>query len=341
MSGDSYGPTRSGTLQVSSEQGFSLVELMVAMVIGLLLVSGLLTLVMGNLQGYGELTKSGYQIENGRFASQILHDDLAHAGFLGGLSSPVAPTAAPDPCDLTSAKLKSALGLAVQGWNSTSATATPGWSCLNSVNYKVGTDVLVVRRVSTNAVATPAAGNFYLQASPVDFRFGDATTSFNLPAMKNSATPAIRRFIQHIYFISTCSDCSGNGDGIPTLKRLELTVDSGSPAFRAVPLVEGIENLQVDYGLDDNGNGSPERFVLSPASVAEWNSLVVVRFNLLVRNLESSAGYSDDKKYSLGGSVSTGGTVTATEAGPFNDGFKRHVFGLTVRLTNPAGRKES
>ncbi|MCY1303743.1 Type IV Pilus-assembly protein W [compost metagenome] len=159
--------------------------------------------------------------------------------------------------------------------------------------------------------------------------------------MNNSATPDIRRFIQHIYFISSCSDCSGNGDGIPTLKRLELTVNSGSPALRTVPLVEGIENLQIDYGLDDNGNGSPERFVLAPSNIAEWSNLVVVRFNLLVRNLENSAGYRDDKKYSLGGAVSTGGSVTATEVGPFNDGFKRHVFGLTVRLANPAGRKES
>ncbi|MFC5697936.1 PilW family protein [Pseudomonas sp. GCM10022186] len=341
MSGGNCGPTWRGALQRSGEQGFSLIELMVAMVIGLLLVSGLLTLVMGNLQGYGELMKSGYQIENGRFASEILHDDLAHAGFLGGLSSPLAPAAVPDPCDLTSAKLESALGLAVQGWNSPNATTTPGWSCLNSVNYKAGTDVLVVRRVSTNAVASLSAGNFYLQASPVDYRFGDKDTEFDLPAMKNSVKPDIRVFIQHIYFISTCSDCSGNGDGIPTLKRLELTAVSGSPALRAVPLVEGIENLQIDYGLDDNGNGSPERFVLSPASVAEWESLVVVRFNLLVRNLESSGGYSDDKKYSLGGAVSAAGSVTATEAGPFNDGFKRHVFGLTVRLTNPAGRKES
>src|SRR5690606_38701706 len=159
MSGDSYGPARSKSLKASGEQGFSLVELMEAMVIGLLLVSGLLTLVMGNLQWYGELTKSGYQIENGRFASQILHDDLAHAGFLGGLSNPETTTAIHDPCDLTAAKLKSALGMAVQGSNSSSATASPSWSFLNSINYKTGTVVLVVRRVSTNAVTTLAPGN--------------------------------------------------------------------------------------------------------------------------------------------------------------------------------------
>jgi type IV pilus assembly protein PilW len=27
--------------------------------------------------------------------------------------------------------------------------------------------------------------------------------------------------------------------------------------------------------------------------------------------------------------------------GPFNDSFKRHVFSTTVRLVNPAGRRET
>jgi len=61
-------------------------------------------------------------------------------------------------------------------------------------------------------------------------------------------------------------------------------------------------------------------------------NVVEVRMHVLARSLEATPGFTDTKTYVLGNT----GTL-----GPFNDGFKRHVFTTSVRLVNPAGRRET
>ena len=70
--------------------------------------------------------------------------------------------------------------------------------------------------------------------------------------------------------------------------------------------------------------------------MANWANVVAVRINLLARNSTRSAGYTDSKTYALG--LQANGAPNTV--GPFNDGYKRHVFRGEVRLNNPAGRRE-
>jgi type IV pilus assembly protein PilW len=56
-----------------------------------------------------------------------------------------------------------------------------------------------------------------------------------------------------------------------------------------------------------------------------------VRLHVLVRAENRTSGYTDTKTYNLG----------STTLGPFNDGYKRHVFTQTVRLTNISMRRET
>lgn len=327
---------------MSQARGFSLVEFMVAMAIGLILIAGIMTLVIGNLQGYGELIKSGHKIENGRFATQLLRDDVAHAGYFGGWGRPADVSAVPPACDVGVSAIADILAFPVQGWNASSATAVPGsdWDCLASANFKPGTDVLVVNRVSTRVTekASLQGSRLYIQATPIDIVLsrGDADPDPFILQNEEDEDADIRTVLKHIYFITSCSDCASN-DGVPTLRRLEIANNGG---LTSIALVEGIENMQIDFGLDDNGNSSPDRFVAEPASAVEWSSVVAVRINLLVRNILATPGHEDTKEYLLGSGVSTSGTVTEKVVGPFNDGFKRSVYSVTVRLQNPAGRRE-
>ena len=64
-------------------RGFSLVELMISITIGLILVAGMATLISNNAAHRAELEKSSRQIENGRYAMQVLAEDLRHAGYYG------------------------------------------------------------------------------------------------------------------------------------------------------------------------------------------------------------------------------------------------------------------
>ena len=65
-------------------RGFSLIELMVALTIGLLISMALGTLFLHISRSNDEMAKANSQIENGRFAMQILQDDIVHGGYWAG-----------------------------------------------------------------------------------------------------------------------------------------------------------------------------------------------------------------------------------------------------------------
>lgn len=64
-------------------RGLTLIELMVAMAIGLVLVLSMLVLYVNIARNQAQLGNTGRQVENGKFALQLLQDDVRHAGFWG------------------------------------------------------------------------------------------------------------------------------------------------------------------------------------------------------------------------------------------------------------------
>ena len=64
---------------------------------------------------------------------------------------------------------------------------------------------------------------------------------------------------------------------------------------------------------------------------------MTTQFHILARNIDASPNYSDGKTYKLG-IDSSGAAITA---GPFNDGYRRHVYSGLVRIMNPAGRRDT
>ena len=117
--------------------------------------------------------------------------------------------------------------------------------------------------------------------------------------------------------------------------------------------MQGVESLQVEWGVDTNADGTPELYATDPDkycatatpvvdSGACWTLPVSARLSVLSRNLEVSPGHSDTKVYALGktGDATTG-IITDTDAtvGPFNNAFKRNVYQRTVALQNVTGRR--
>ena len=113
-----------------------------------------------------------------------------------------------------------------------------------------------------------------------------------------------------------------------------------------VPLVEGIENFQVEYGLDADGDGAPEVYAANPSDypkgacagacpVNNWLNVVTIRFHVLARNVDASPGYADGKVYELG-IDDNGAPVMLTPGGP----YRRHVFSSLVRIANASGRRD-
>ena len=375
-----------------AQRGFNLVEMMIAMTIGLMITAGLVTVFANTSNSQQELRRTAQQIENGRYAMDVLTQDFQVTGFFGSFRKIVAPTSAPDPCSLTvDPDIKNAINLPVQAYHAAtlSSRATLPASCaayLPTSNLQPGSDVVVIRRADTQRLAvgtaTPA-GQVYSQANPsmIDIHVGGGTTTCTSKAdgspatvtrrlqypnatdmCNGTASPAgyIRQLHVHIYFIAPCnfpssgSLCDAAADGgtpIPTLKRLELTASGGNPSFRTINIAEGVEFMKLGYGIDDTptavnsdtgliGDGSPDRYTLTP-SLADMSNIVTARIDLLVRNPEASAGYTDTKTYALGVDpvVNTNPAVTIP-ATILNQSYRRHVYSAEIRLVNMSSRKE-
>lgn len=319
---------------------------MVSLTIGLLLLTALAAIFANSSRMQREVSLSAQQIENGRSAIDIVSEDVRHAGFWGYYGgSLTAPGALPDPCALDAPSLTAAMAMPVQGYNAPIATLP---ACLPAANYVAGTDILVVRHASSLLAGPLSANSMYVQANATNTLVATGGGTFNLTVRNGTGTNVaapIRAYETHIYFVSPCSvsagaTCTATDDGgkpIPTLKRLELTLDgAGSLNMVTVPLVEGIENFQVDYGQDTDGDGAPDgaAYTADPVSIPNWTQVMAVQLYVLARNTDVSPSYSDGKTYQLG----TAGTITPTGAATQ---YRRHVYTSVVRVKNPSERLET
>ena len=328
--------------------GFSLVELMVSMTIGLMLLATLLVVLANASSARGELERSSRQIENGRYAVELLSDDLRIAGFYGefNVASLAAPATLPDPCSTLPADWAAAMPIHVQGFDAGSGAP----ACIPA-DVKANTDILVVRRAKTCVAGVgdceaAVAGKPYVQSSlcgteTTPYILGPFGTAAFTLTRKDCTTPAaLREYVVNVYFISSNNRA---GQNIPTLMRLELA----GPTMTEVPLVEGIEEFNVEYGIDSDGDGQPDAYSADPASytypgcatctpVDNWANVVTARLHVLARSPEASPRYVDSKTYSLGLDAA-GNAITV---GPKNDGYRRHLYTSMVRIVNPAGRRD-
>jgi prepilin-type N-terminal cleavage/methylation domain-containing protein len=180
---------RPNTVARSGQAGFTLIELMVAVTISLLIMLALITVFVDTSRNNAEMAKTNAQIENGRFAVQLLQNDIVHAGFwaayvpqfddLSSRATPAltsvldgtVPTSVPDPClaystaNWTPEYKANLLGIPVQGYDTVPA------SCATQLpDQQANTDVIVVRHADTCAAGSAnceanIAGNLYFQAS--------------------------------------------------------------------------------------------------------------------------------------------------------------------------------
>jgi len=338
-------------------RGTTLIELMVALTIGMVLLTALAELFARHSNTRNEIDRASQQVENGRYAIETLRDDIREAGFFSGYDDSSSTSQATSACVPRSGVPLTAVNL---GWQ-VSPALNPltihgfaggdlpvGDTCIT--NQKPNTDLLILRRLESEArsVATVAgasyANDFFMQTSgcadatvdpagiPFVLATGGSATPFVLHD-KSCITPAmVRKLVIRAYYIATCSDCAGAGDAVPTLRVVELTGGSLSN----LPLVEGIETMRLEYGIDNDGNGSIDTFKrckvgVDDCTITDWRNVMAVQVRLLSRNPGKSIGYVDTKLYDMG----LAGTLSA-----LNDGFKRHAYSSLMIAYNHTGPRE-
>jgi type IV pilus assembly protein PilW len=324
---------------------------MVAMAIALVVLAAAITVFSNTSRSRGELDRVSQQIENGRYAIDLLSQDLHLAGMYGELdvSTIAVPAALPDPCSTTVSDWASAIPIHIQGYDE--GAGAP--SCIPA-SLRANTDIFAVRRLKScvagvGSCAASVSGYGYMQVSlcgteavtsPYVIGFA-GSASYNLHTKDCSTTAGVRQYVVDIYFVS---NDNGAGKSIPTLKRMELSGNS----WVETPLVEGVDRMEVEYGVDTNNDGAPDAYTADPTTYTyagctsctaanNWSNVMTARLYLLARANDSSLGYTDSKTYSLGSDAS-GAAITA---GPYNDAYHRHVYTALVRLTNPAERRDT
>jgi type IV pilus assembly protein PilW len=342
---------------LSRGRGYTLIELIIALAIGVAILLALMMMFSSNSGNQQELERTVRQLENARFAVDTLTEDVMHAGFYSDLNpnraDPPAVYTSPDPCAVAPTAQgwtapDPAIGTALQAPRHVEGIlAATVVACLP--NRRADTEALVIRRAETGPTITLAAAvarpaNLYLQTArcrdemrPVRVRISappasDPEDTFDLLGANCDAgtfNNAVRRLLQRTYYVATCNDCASN-DGIPTLKRVEM-IDG---ALRTTSIAEGVENLQFEFGVDTNGDGIPDNVLTADAvPLADWQNVVSVRMHVLTRSTQRTTGFVETRTYQLGPNV----TILPAA---LTDGFKRTLLASTVRVNNVGSRRE-
>ena len=377
-------------------KGFTLIEAMVALTIGLILLTIMSLVFVANGSYRNDLDRSSRLVENGSYALQRVGGDAMLAGFYAELDvatdigkSLPATAVKPDPCLVTLAGLRAGLPFYVQGYAAPDSATKPvltGTTCATLLaDRKAGSDILVVRHTEPCAAGPTAdagcdaavAGIAYFQAShcadeapggsynatcdttlnrwcALDNDYTALTHLHNIGLNCSTGATSVASYHRYYVDIWFVTDNDIAGDGIPTLKLAQLGVSSGgATAFAVSPIAEGIETMQLEYGIDNSAvlDGVPDAYTADPDTFANtagcpgtatacpknWGDVTTIKIHLLGRNTEATpGGYTNDKTFTLG--LKADGT--ANTYGAFNDKFKRHVYETSVRLRNPADRRQ-
>jgi len=259
----------------SNQSGYSLVELMVAMVLGLLLVGGVVQVFQSGKASYRVQEGLGRLQENGRFADFYLSRVLRQAGRPRIFGS-VDGTPGPFFRTIDTREDFSEMPATRDGDDD-------------------GSDVVTIMYRST----TNCLGNGTDYDNPmVDFN-GDfyARDQFAL-----------------------------NNDDPPSL--VCRTLDADGNAEQTQPIIAGVDDFQILYGVDSDGDGQAN-FYQNATNIldVEWRTVVSLRFALLLSSERTvrKEGESDNRQYAL---------LDAPVRGPFDDGRIRQVFESTIELRN-------
>jgi type IV pilus assembly protein PilW len=250
----------------------TLVEVMVAMALGLLLTLAMTTLHARVLRLAADTSRAADAQDTLRVALSILEFELSHAGYWGLV--PDASRIAGRSSDATPLAI-TVIGDCGPGWaidlDRQLEAWTNGWplGCTPFAGDAPTSGVLVLRRVEPRPAA-PDAGVLQVQADPWGGRLVAAGET-PAPGME------VHDLVARAYYVSPGS----TGDGArPSLRRKTL---QRGPRILDEEVVAGIAELEIVVGVDtdaagDPGHGSPNRFV-APEDAS--GPVVAVRIRLV------------------------------------------------------------
>jgi len=315
--------------------GFSLVELMVAMVIGLIVMGGAFSMHQTSRETQKITETQMDLVADARFATELIAYDLRHAGAWGstnkaslikckstdtGCAAP--PTAVADDCAVAGDPAWAYnLELPIFAVDSSDGNVYSGTCIPAGENYVAGTDILELRYADANNPVL-RAGQAYVRSNFLNGQVFVGTAEPTLDFYNTSPLTKNHELHSYTYYISDFTDVEG--DGIPSLRRVALV---NGPATQNQMLVSGVTNLQVQLGVDVNDDQVIDRYV-NPNDVAadEWEHVLAAKIWLIMRSDEEMKDVDTTRSFSIAGAAEQdfGGV----------DDFRYFMVSSVVKLRN-------
>ena len=330
--------------------GFSLVELMIAITIGLIVTGAVSALLMTSINANKTQDNMARLQENARFALIKMQADIRMAGYrgcLGRKGSTASSATTPVTNVINGIGYKDNLGMSVQGFYGTSGW-TPGLDAsISGVSPSptVGSDVITVRMgvglgVPLTAVMANGSADIPIAANTDGLSVGDtaliadcvASTVFSVAAVnavsighavgsnatadlgRAFGTDAVVMPVSTItYYVAPSSDLTGG-----------LSLWRKTNGNASEELADNIEQLKILYGEDTNGDLAPDKYVTAD-KVINMNNVIAVKLMLLTRTSEDHLS-ANGQKYSFNGVK----TITPV------DNRIRRAFTLVTTIRNRA-----
>jgi type IV pilus assembly protein PilW len=336
--------------------GFSLVELMVAITLSLLLLTGVVAIFSSSRVSYESNDQLSRIQETGRFGLEVLSKQVRGAGFTGCARQPkFVSSALRNSTDLQWNFLEGP----VRGYDASASGWTPALDA-SITGVLPGTDVLVVRGPRLDAEPTRLTTALtdpqqpLVVASTAGFRStGDVVMAFSCEAQSvffaipagTNLTHGVSNAVPGNQVATTSFPFTLNTEVIPieTVVYYVAASQGATPPNNTLPvgttslwrrvglaapeeLVQGVENMQLEFGLDTNGDRIVNNYAAATAATA-WQSAIAVRVALLVRSVEQYGSDTDRRTYQL---------LTNTTVNPPGDRRLREVFTTTIGIRSRA-----
>jgi len=336
------------------QSGFTIVELLIALGLGLFLSAGIVALYIQSKNTFWQDEELARLQENGRYALQLLLRESRMAGFVGGVENPENINKTPMLAVGNDCGADWGLDVAIplEIVDSAAADLSGTYDCF-ATDIVANTDVIAVKRVLDRPVIDNGVwadgynalvdDRIYLRTNnrglgvalfgkgsdaAFDTGLGGGIVALDPDAVK--ADPTLGTLVNIWEYQVSLFHIADNVQGIPSLARYTLEAD-GDISDREI-LVEGIDDMQFELGIDDDGDGQPERFVAAAtnppdagANAQDLNDIAAIKIYLLARSMQTASNVpARAMTYKLG-----------TKTVATNDNVMRRVFSGTALLRNP------
>ncbi|CAH9063702.1 hypothetical protein PSECIP111951_02955 [Pseudoalteromonas holothuriae] len=320
-------------------QGFSIVELLIALFIGVLILGGVSATYISMKVTTRDTMTIGEMQETGRLTLDILKRDIEQVGFWGtfyeegfsdenvtlvdGIKTPKGDCFG----GINNGSFPSTDPTNFRSIFSAQASSSNALNCI--LNAKQNTDVVQLKFLEGSPLTSSGAMNdnrYYFIADQEQAIFTSGVQRTALPTVNSTLWP----YSHHVYYISEQSvTLRGQQLTIPVLSRKRLTVKGG---MFSETVMEGVEDIRFVFGLDTNADNRVDSYRSTIDMVAsDWerlNGILTVQIFVLVRALEPDADLN------LKNQIYTLGSDPDKRVHTFSDNFRRTVFSTTVRLNN-------